>query len=89
MDAEDAGSSLDSGGDAGDGAGVSLGGVFDFEDFADDGFSGDGEEDGSSEFLEFVELAEDGEVVLALFCEVDSGVDDDFLCGESGGVADG
>ncbi len=83
VDAEDLRATTDAGGDAGEGSGVSGEGVGEIEDLANDGFARDGEEDGAVELMECGEFAVDEEVVVALFGEVDSGVEDEVFEGEA------
>jgi hypothetical protein len=89
VDAEDVGAAEEAGDGAGQGAGIAVEGIGLLEDVADDGFPGDGEEDGAFELVEAIEVAEDGEVVMALLGEVDTGVEDEVIGGEAGGLGEG
>ena len=84
MDAEHLRTTADAGDDAGEGAGVASEGIGLVEDLADDGLAGDGQEDGALKAVESGELAVDAEVVIALFGEVDAGVEDEVLGAETG-----
>ena len=84
VDAEHVRAAANTGGHAGEGAGVAGEGVGLVKDLADDGLAGDGQQDGALEAVEGGELAVDAEVVIALFGEVDAGIEDEVLGAETG-----
>ena len=89
MNPEDVAATCDACGDAGDGARVAVERVGLIEDVADDGLSRDGEQDGAGETMQAVGVAEDGEVVVTLFGEVDAGVEDEMLGAQTGAESEG
>jgi hypothetical protein len=83
MDAEDGRPTGQAEGEQGDGGGIAGGGVRDIEHLADHGLAGDGQEDGALVGVELIEVAEEREIFLGLFGEVDAWVEHDVVAGQA------
>ena len=85
VDAKEVGAAEVTLNDAGDGAGVALGWDGQPEHIADHGLARYREEDRALEVREAIELPVDGQVVGALFGEVDAGIKNDGVARDAGG----
>ena len=83
MDAENLRPAQEARGDARDGACVTLRG-WEAEHFTDHRLARDGQEDRALEVVKAIQLAEDVQVVVALFCKIDPWVEHDRIARDSG-----
>ena len=65
-----------------------VGGGESGEEVAEDGFAGNAEKDGAAEFVQGVQIAEEGDVLRLGFGEADAGIEDDAIGGHAGGGGD-
>ena len=84
VNAEDGGAVKHSVDDAGHGTGIAGGRIRNAEDVANDGLPRNREQDGTIELREAIQFAVDAEIVGALLGEIDAGIENEGIAGNTG-----